>query len=157
MQTSLPHAALQDSKVHLHTRDIFTPHLAPQPRHAAVARTPVALQHTQAGARLRLPRDRIPAAARKHVVQSSTVSDAPKLFTKVSKGEPEPLGPSQQPEGVNFALFSRHAAAVTLVLRIEARRETVEVPLDASTHRTGDVWHVMLEGLPGQGVLYGFR
>jgi hypothetical protein len=32
-----------------------------------------------------------------------------------------------------------------------------QVPLDAGSHRTGDVWHAQLEGLPGSGVLYGYK
>jgi glycogen operon protein len=75
----------------------------------------------------------------------------------VTRGYPLPLGASASRSGVNFALMSRHATAVRLVLvdphdaGIEA-----EIPLDAPTHRTGDHWHVRVNGLPDE-FAYGYR
>jgi glycogen operon protein len=70
-------------------------------------------------------------------------------------GRPYPLGATWDGAGVNFALFSDHATAVTLCLFDPADRtsETHRVPM---AERTDQVWHVYLpEGRPG--LLYGFR
>ena len=76
---------------------------------------------------------------------------------RLHAGKPEPLGPSRISEtakhGVNFALHSQHAEAITLVLSDANDRNPVEVPLE----RTGDTWHIAVEGCPLSGVLYGFR
>ncbi len=77
---------------------------------------------------------------------------------RVEPGTPLPLGATRTPTGVNFAIFSRHATAVTLVLAggADPDSDTVEVPLIRQEHRTGDVWHAHLTGLP-PGVCYGYR
>jgi glycogen operon protein len=76
----------------------------------------------------------------------------------VRLGTPLPLGATQQGTGVNFALFSRHATRVRLDL-FDLPQDTTparSIMLDPAHHRTGDVWHVWVEGiLPGQ--LYGYR
>jgi glycogen operon protein len=76
----------------------------------------------------------------------------------VRSGSPLPLGAHTRANGVNFALFSRHATGVRLDLfdRAEDDTPTRSIILDAGRNRTGDIWHVWLEGIrPGQ--LYGFR
>ena len=76
---------------------------------------------------------------------------------RLHRGRPLPLGVSQTRLGLNFAIFSRHATAMTLVLFATGEHEPVlEVPLDAGVHRTGDVWHVEVEGL-STDVRYGWR
>lgn len=95
--------------------------------------------------------------AARYVVASAAAAAQTSLYTSVSKGMASPLGPSKQGTAVNFALFSQHASGVALVLKSETGGEAIEVPLDAKDNRTGDVWHVQLEGLPTSGVLYGFR
>ena len=76
-------------------------------------------------------------------------------------GTPEPLGPSAAESGgaagVNFAVFAGDATGVTRVLSDAADEEAVEYALDPAAHRTGGHWHAFLEGLPGSGVLYGYR
>src|SRR6202022_2566955 len=70
-------------------------------------------------------------------------------------GDPYPLGANWLGSGVNFALFSEHAAAVDLCLfdNIDAGQENIRIPM---TERTGQVWHLFLpEARPGQ--LYGYR
>jgi glycogen operon protein len=69
-------------------------------------------------------------------------------------GQPYPLGATWDGEGVNFAIFSRHADKVELCLFDETgRRETARLPL---RERTDFVWHGYVPGLkPGQ--LYGYR
>lgn len=76
----------------------------------------------------------------------------------VQPGAPLPLGASEHVSGVNFALFSRHATRVTLLLFETPTDETPwrSVELEPMRHRTGDIWHVWIEGL-GQGTIYGWR
>src|ERR1700747_3129671 len=70
-------------------------------------------------------------------------------------GYPYPLGATWMGNGVNFAIFSEHAAGVELCLfdSIEATEENVRIPVN---EHTDQVWHVFLPDVrPGQ--LYGFR
>jgi glycogen operon protein len=66
-----------------------------------------------------------------------------------TRGRPLPLGASRSPDGINFAVLSRHATDVTLVLLPEADGPAfAELPLDRHRNRTGDHWHVRVHGLP---------
>jgi len=68
-----------------------------------------------------------------------------------------PFGVTETRRGLNFAVFSKHATAVTLVLFGRRRDAPVlELPLDVTTHRTGHVWHVEIAGLD-HGTRYGWR
>ena len=74
---------------------------------------------------------------------------------RIRPGNPYPLGPTWDGEGVNFALFSEHASGVELCLfdRADDAREAARIPL---TERDGFVWHAhLLDVRPGQ--LYGYR
>jgi glycogen operon protein len=76
----------------------------------------------------------------------------------VRSGVPLPLGAHPRGDGVNFAIFSRHATGVRLNLfaHPEDAMPTRSIILDAARNKTGDIWHVWLAGIkPGQ--LYGFR
>ena len=76
----------------------------------------------------------------------------------VRSGVPFPLGAHRRGNGVNFAIFSRHATGIRLDLfdRPEDDMPLRSIILDAARNKTGDIWHVWLEGIqPGQ--LYGFR
>lgn len=75
----------------------------------------------------------------------------------ISDGSAQPLGPSKLDDGINFALFAQHATGVTLCLCDPATREITELPLDPAANRTDGVWHAAVSGLPGAGVLYGFK
>jgi len=78
--------------------------------------------------------------------------------TEVRRGVPLPLGPHESGGGVNFALFSRHATRIRLELfdqPADAKPSRV-VDFDPARNRTGEVWHVWVEGIrPGQ--LYAYR
>ncbi|MDH4088014.1 MAG: hypothetical protein OEV04_13360 [Nitrospira sp.] len=78
--------------------------------------------------------------------------------TDVRVGVPLPLGAYARGEGVNFAIFSRHASRVRLELfdHPEDATATRVIELDPARHRTGDVWHVWIEGIP-PGQLYAYR
>ena len=69
-------------------------------------------------------------------------------------GQPYPLGATWDGEGVNFALYSAHAARVELcIFDASGRRELRRLPL---IERTDMVWHGYLpEARPG--MLYGYR
>lgn len=69
-----------------------------------------------------------------------------------------PLGASESEGGVNFALFSRHASRVRLELFDQHADATPArvVDFDSARNRTGDVWHVWVEGIRS-GQLYAYR
>ena len=75
----------------------------------------------------------------------------------VTRGHPVPLGASRIPGGVNFVIISRHATSVRLVISEPCNTELfVEIPLGPMYFRTGDHWHVRVEGLPDE-FAYGYR
>ena len=76
----------------------------------------------------------------------------------VSVGSPLPMGTQEKGEGVNFALFSRHATRVRLELfdHSEDAAPARFFDLDAALNRTGDVWHVWVKGI-SSGQLYAYR
>ena len=75
-----------------------------------------------------------------------------------SRGRPLPLGAVRAGGEVNFAVLSRHATSVTLVLLSESGGgpPLAEVALDPRRDRTGDHWHVRVGGLPDT-FCYGWR
>jgi len=74
-----------------------------------------------------------------------------------ARGYPRPFGVAPREGGYNFAVFSRNATALNLVLFEPGRDEPVaEIPLDPQLNKTGDVWHVFVYGLPPTH-LYGYR
>jgi glycogen operon protein len=82
---------------------------------------------------------------------------APKRPLTASRGHCRPFGATVRPGGVNFAVFSRHAQRVDLLLFDDGREEPfIEFALDPAIHRTGDMWHVMVHGLQPP-VVYGYR
>jgi glycogen operon protein len=79
-------------------------------------------------------------------------------ITNLLPGKPEPLGPSVQPDGINFAIHTTGATRVELLLfdNIADQRPSQVIPLSAETNRTGDVWHIFVEGLRNR-TLYNIR
>ena len=80
------------------------------------------------------------------------------VINPTKAGSPSPLGTLIEKEGVNFALFSRHATRVRLEFfnRAQDARPDRAIDLDVKLNRTGDVWHVWVRGIrPGQ--LYAYR
>ena len=76
---------------------------------------------------------------------------------RVSRGSPLPLGATLVRDGINFAIFSRHATTVTLVLfHAGQQRPFFEIGFDVRFNRTGDIWHAFVLGLD-PGVRYGYR
>lgn len=69
-------------------------------------------------------------------------------------GYPSPLGVSRQGKGLNFALFSEHANAVSLCLFSPGSKQPfVEIPLN----KTESVWHILLKNLDTEQLEYGYR
>ncbi|MCB1190565.1 MAG: glycogen debranching protein GlgX [Leptospiraceae bacterium] len=72
-------------------------------------------------------------------------------------GSPYELGATPAVNGCNFALFSKNATKVNLLL---FEKETDSEPscfieLDPKLNKTGDIWHIFLYGI-GHGQLYGY-
>ena len=76
----------------------------------------------------------------------------------VDAGKPMPLGAALTEEGVNFALFSRHATVVTLILFDSPGPDSpwTEIPLNKRENKTGDIWHCLVRGLKA-GACYLYR
>lgn len=73
---------------------------------------------------------------------------------KLKGGLPYPLGTTADDSGVNFALFSAHAASVELCLfETDGSNERVRIALP---EHTDGIWHGYLEGA-SPGLLYGYR
>ena len=84
---------------------------------------------------------------------------APSEVGDVQAGSPLPIGGAHQHgTGVNFVLFSRHATGVRLEFYKTSDDSSPSriIDLDPIRHRTGDVWHVWVRGIPA-GQLYGYR
>jgi glycogen operon protein len=76
----------------------------------------------------------------------------------IREGWPQPLGAQERDRGVNFAIFSRDASHVRLEL-FDHPADSVAaltIDLDPACNRTGDVWHVWVEGILS-GQLYAYR
>ena len=76
----------------------------------------------------------------------------------VTSGAPAPLGATVRRGGVNFSVFSKHAAMIELLLFNDenATQPAAIIPLDADEHRTYHYWHVFVPDLkPGQ--VYAYR
>ncbi len=76
------------------------------------------------------------------------------------RGFPLPLGATVLPDGINFAIFSRHATHVELVVEVfdDATTEVEDYTftLMPDYNRTGDVWHILLP-LYWKRIRYGYR
>ena len=75
-----------------------------------------------------------------------------------ASGRSFPMGATVLAHGVNFAVFSRQASRVELLLfdDAEGRSPTRAIDLEARKHRTYHYWHVFVPGIRA-GQLYGYR
>ena len=73
-------------------------------------------------------------------------------------GKALPLGATLSDGGVNFAIFSRHASSITLIIFESAGSGSLyrEVKLNNRANRTGDIWHCFIPGLK-EGTCYLYR
>ena len=67
----------------------------------------------------------------------------------MQSGVSAPLGATVRPDGVNFSVFSKHAALIELLLFDDgdAARPSRVIPLDPRRHRTYHYWHAFVPGL----------
>lgn len=76
----------------------------------------------------------------------------------VSSGVPTPYGTQVSSTGINFAIASAHATAVTLVLYALGEPEPfVEIPFQVGTMQTGEVFHMRVSGIRPERLEYGYR
>ncbi len=81
----------------------------------------------------------------------------PKLPLRTTRGRAAPLGAAPTAEGINFVLLCRHGEAVSLVVQpVDGDEVIAEIALDKRKHRTGDLWHIQVAGLPSE-FRYGWR
>ena len=68
---------------------------------------------------------------------------------KIFSGTPHPYGAVLKKGGVNFSIFSRNGTAVTLHIFTNEKdaEPTLSIPLDSEKNKTGDIWHIFIEGL----------
>jgi isoamylase len=67
---------------------------------------------------------------------------------EVQRGRPLPLGAWPVAGGINFAVFSRHATSVELMIYDPADApEATVIKFDIKANRTGDIWHVWIGGV----------
>jgi glycogen operon protein len=73
-------------------------------------------------------------------------------------GSALPLGASLTNNGVNFAVFSRNAAEMRLILFESADNNSrwIEIPLNKRENKTGNIWHCFIKGLQA-GACYLYR
>jgi len=76
---------------------------------------------------------------------------------KVSNGKPI-LGVTLSKEGANFGVYTRNGSSVVIEIydNYYDDRPSFSYKLDKKINRTGDIWHVFIEGLR-QGTVYGWR
>lgn len=73
-------------------------------------------------------------------------------------GFPFPFGATEEKKGINFAVYAKHVAKLSICFFEESNlnQPFKEVELDPHLHKTGDVWHILVKGLPSF-VVYAFR
>lgn len=76
----------------------------------------------------------------------------------VERGFPFPFGATLTAEGINFAIASKHATAVTLLLfgGKDGEEQVGSFTLDPIKQKTGEVWHVHLKGAEAP-LIYGYK
>jgi glycogen operon protein len=76
----------------------------------------------------------------------------------IAPGCPWPLGSTPDGRGVNFAVYSRDATGLDILLFDDADDEQPSriIPLDPALHRTFHYWHAYVPGLRA-GQIYGYR
>jgi len=73
-------------------------------------------------------------------------------------GRPRPLGVMLTGDGANFALYSRHATGVQLLIftSVDASEPSQTIDLDPVRNRTNEVWHIWVAGVKA-GCCYAYR
>lgn len=71
-------------------------------------------------------------------------------------GTPYPLGATKQSNGWNFAIYAKETSSLSLILLDISASIVKEIPLDAQSNRTGNVWHILLANLPEKQLCYAY-
>lgn len=76
----------------------------------------------------------------------------------ISPGMLQPLGATMAEDGVNFAIYSKHATAVTLCLYSSEDQKNLlfQIPLMPTPSNAGKVWHIFVHNIP-LNLLYTYR
>ncbi|MBI4865041.1 MAG: glycogen debranching protein GlgX [Candidatus Riflebacteria bacterium] len=83
-----------------------------------------------------------------------TIRPRVRSTTRLSEGRCHPLGATLQPDGVNFAIYSKYGRRVFLLLFDGLTGEPTDViPME---HRSRHIWHTFVHG-PRAGQLYGYK
>ena len=79
-----------------------------------------------------------------------------KTALKTEAGNPYSLGATLNGDGCNFAVFSKNAKKVFLLL-YDSKDTNPEyiIPLNHKLNKTGDVWHIYVYGIKN-GQYYGY-
>ncbi|MCP4634779.1 MAG: glycogen debranching protein GlgX [candidate division Zixibacteria bacterium] len=76
---------------------------------------------------------------------------------EITRGCPIPMGATLRRGGINFAVYSKHATSIALVLFVPGTEKPIaEFPLDPRFNKTGDIWHAFIIGLESD-IEYGYR
>lgn len=77
-----------------------------------------------------------------------------KTNNEISEGSPHPRGTTLKNDGVNFAVFSKFAKEVFLLLFDKPDGEPTDII--QLKNRSGNIWHVFVHGIKA-GQLYGYK
>ncbi len=95
-------------------------------------------------------------ASANHPGTSAQPDAAPQIYS-TERGHPLPLGTTIHREGINFSIFSKDATSCRLLLFESGKTEpAATIPLNPYSNRTGQVWHIFVEGLE-VGAHYAFQ
>ena len=75
---------------------------------------------------------------------------------EISPGKPAPLGATSTDNGINFAIHSRDAKNLVLLVHNSNNKNLLKFELDTSKNRTGDIWHIHLLNI-STPVEYSYR
>lgn len=76
---------------------------------------------------------------------------------KICKGHPYPYGATRTEKGINFSIVAHDVEKLSLCFFKESESKPFqEIGLDPSQNKTGNVWHVEVNGLP-HFVNYGYQ
>ena len=83
---------------------------------------------------------------------------APEQPLTTGAGQPHPVGPSVQTDGVNFSLYSERATSVELLLfdAANATEPVQTITLDPEANHTPPFWHIFVQDLR-PGFYYAYR
>ena len=76
---------------------------------------------------------------------------------KTRRGFPDVLGATLDKHGCNFAIYSKNAGSVSLILfnKDSIKNSTIIIPLDKSINKTENIWHIYIHGVK-KGQIYGY-